>query len=486
MPKPLAICETVATLTEAVTPVGETGARISVQLITPGWGSSGYYSPQVLTEAANRKVFPAGTHMYLDHPTMTEAEERPERSVRDLAAVLTTDATVDATGGLVAEADVLTPYRQLIAEARDAIGVSIRAAGVAEQGEAEGRNGVIISAITEGLSADFVTHAGRGGRVLQLLESARARTLQEARNVGQWIESMIHMDFTNRADSMAAEGKLTREERIAMSAAIGDGLAAFVTSLENAAPQLYTRDLWDEPGLAAATVTEGAHDVPVDPAGHPTLTTESDEPPAAAALATETDVTAGTPPAALDETTEGGSLMGTQNTGQVPGTAGTPVVLGEAERLSQLLAESRTAMAEAISRADKSDQRAAAAERRATLVEAQRGAEVKAREALAKSDLKEAAWPDVITRVCDSLELTEAGKVDDAKLGTAIDAEIHAERTKVARLMEAYGVGTVAGLGGDPSGGEQFSEADFQTGMTDVFTSLGLSAEDAKTAAKGR
>jgi hypothetical protein len=227
--------------------------------------------------------------------------------------------------------------------------------------------------------------------------------------------------------------------------------------------------------------------VPVNPAGQATTTTESQDTPVAdpaVVPVTETDVTAGAPPAAPDEITEGGSLMGTQNTGQAPGAAGA-VVLGEAERLSHLLAESRTALAEANGRADKAEQKAATAERRATLVEAQRGAEVKTREALAKSDLKEAAWPDVVARVCDSLELTENGKVDEAKLTTAVEAEIQAERTKVARLMEAYGVGVVAGLGGGTSG-EEFSEAEFESGLTDVFTSIGLTEADAKTAAKGR
>jgi hypothetical protein len=58
------------------------------------------------------------------------------------------------------------------------------------------------------------------------------------------------------ADDMAAEGRLTREERIQMSSAVGDALAAFVANLEANAPQLYQRDLWDEP--TAPAVSEGA------------------------------------------------------------------------------------------------------------------------------------------------------------------------------------------------------------------------------------
>lgn len=172
MPQPVRLTETVPTDGSGVTP-DATGSRISVQLISPGWGSSGYYRPEVLAEAANGRVFPAGTHMYMDHPTVTEQEERPVRSVRDLMAVLDTDATVGPGGALVAEARVFEPYRTLVSEMRDDIGVSIRASGIAEHGEAEGRAGLLIESITRAESVDFVTAAGRGGRVLGLLESAR-------------------------------------------------------------------------------------------------------------------------------------------------------------------------------------------------------------------------------------------------------------------------------------------------------------------------
>jgi hypothetical protein len=234
-----------------------TGSSIGVQLITPGWGSSGYYSAKVLESAGTNVVFPAGTHMYFDHPSASEDRDRPERSLRDLAGVLTTDATWDGTA-LVAEARVFAPYQQLVAEMKDVIGVSIRASGDVEVGEAEGRRGRIVTNLVHGTSADFVTHAGRGGKVASLLESARptAEHMAEARNVGQWVESAIHRDFTVMADNMAAEGRLSREERIALSSAIGDALASFVASVEASAPQLYQRDLWDEP--AAPAVSEGA------------------------------------------------------------------------------------------------------------------------------------------------------------------------------------------------------------------------------------
>jgi len=146
--------------------------RLNIQVITPGWGASGYYSAEVLEQAARDGIFPAGTHMYLDHPTVDEQETRPNRSVKDLAAVLTEDAKWTGSA-LVAQARTFGPYRDAVAEMSDAIGVSIRADAEVAEGEAEGKRGVLVEKLTQARSVDFVTAAGRGGRILQVLESAR-------------------------------------------------------------------------------------------------------------------------------------------------------------------------------------------------------------------------------------------------------------------------------------------------------------------------
>jgi hypothetical protein len=96
-----------------------------VQLIDAGWGTTGHYSQQVLTEAANRKVFHERLQMFADHARGdgSGVDHLGNRSVTDLWAVLATDATVDATtGALVAEAQVFGPYRELVADMADSIG----------------------------------------------------------------------------------------------------------------------------------------------------------------------------------------------------------------------------------------------------------------------------------------------------------------------------------------------------------------------------
>ncbi len=151
---------------------------VPIKIIQPGWGSSGFYPADVL-ERDGPGVFPAGTHMFLDHPTATEEMERPERSVTQLGAVLESGARWDANGpagpGLYADAKPLGEFAERIEDLAPHIGVSIRASGIAKQGEAEGRTGPIIEQLTAGHSVDFVTRAGAGGQVLQLMEAARTR-----------------------------------------------------------------------------------------------------------------------------------------------------------------------------------------------------------------------------------------------------------------------------------------------------------------------
>lgn len=244
------------------TPVEGKPGRFLLRLISPGWGASGYYSPEVLEAAADAGVFKAGMHCYIDHPHADGSgqDHNGNRSVRDLASVLAENARWDGESqALVAETTVFGPFREALGQMRDAIGMSIRAMAETSFGEAEGRRGTIVDELVEGISADYVTSAGRGGAIVQVLESARP--VEESRNIGQWIESRIHRDFTTLADDMAGDGRLTREERISLSSAIGDALAAFVERLEGDQPQLYSRDLWDDPQDTVATAMEAAMSV---------------------------------------------------------------------------------------------------------------------------------------------------------------------------------------------------------------------------------
>lgn len=394
-------------LAEAATPA-DGPARLLVKIISPGWGSSGYYGADVLEAAAGPEIFPAGTQMFLDHPTATEQWERPERTVKDLAAVTTEDARWDAqVGALVAEARVFAPWRQPIADMADSIGVSIRAAAEVEQGEAEGRRGTIISALTEGYSIDFVTKAGRGGAILAVREADVA----EARNVGQWMEARIHQGFTNIADDLFADGRLTREERIALSSAIGDALTAFVQSVDANAPQLYTRDLWDDPDeqpQVTETTTpadEADHSVPTSPAGQSTATESHKEDTMATTQIEESE-------------------LATLRT--------------DAGRATVLESERDTAIRERD-------------EARQALVEAQDVAAAQSIVGEADVDFDDLQTAGLIA---GAPRIAESGRID-------LDAFKKAVEARAAKIAEAQGAGRVRGVGQTtPADTEDLSEAD--------------------------
>ncbi|PYG00169.1 hypothetical protein SAMN05216184_104108 [Georgenia satyanarayanai] len=165
-----------STIRESATLTGTgTSGNMLITLITPGVGSSGVYPAEVLEAAATNKVFPAGTPMFADHPGETEMYDRPERSIKDLAAVTVEDARWDG-GELVAEAKPFGPWREVLHEMKDAIGCSIRAGATVSESADPATGKPIIESIDQAISVDFVTKAGRGGRIREVYESARERS----------------------------------------------------------------------------------------------------------------------------------------------------------------------------------------------------------------------------------------------------------------------------------------------------------------------
>lgn len=158
--------------------IGQDGTAL-IKLIQPGWGSSGFYPAGVLRRDGPQ-VFTAGTKMFWNHPTRTEEAERPEGSLNDLASELIEDARYLDDGprgaGLYAKAKIFGPYREAIGELAPYIGTSIRAAGKARAGEAEGRTGSIIHQIVAAQSVDYVTTPGAGGEIVALFEAARTQS----------------------------------------------------------------------------------------------------------------------------------------------------------------------------------------------------------------------------------------------------------------------------------------------------------------------
>jgi hypothetical protein len=179
MPKPIVESVATASLVQA-DPGAAVPTKHRVRIIEGDrWGSSGYYSREVLESAAQRGVFSAGLASYIDHPGKQERQDRPERSIRDLAGTFSSNAVYEADNpegpGLYADLTVYSHLAPVINEMKDHIGLSIRAVGESAEGEAQGRRGPIITEITEAFSVDLVTAAGAGGKFISLIESAQDR-----------------------------------------------------------------------------------------------------------------------------------------------------------------------------------------------------------------------------------------------------------------------------------------------------------------------
>jgi hypothetical protein len=379
------------------------GGRLRVQVITPGWGSSGYYPAGVLEAAGNAAVFPAGTQMYLDHPSWSEAQDRPERSVRDLAAVLTGPASWDeGLQALVAEAQVFAPYRDLITEMAPAIGVSIRVNAVVEQGEAEGREGTIVSELVEGVSVDFVTQAGRGGRILSVLESARP-----ARVVERAVASGV-AEATANDTREALQGALTVRLGGAESYAWVRDFDEATVWFELESPTLT--------GLFAMTYQLADNGV-----------TFTGDPQQVTARTTYVPVN----PAGSDTTeSQGGTMPQIEE-------ARLRQLEQDAGRVTTLESERNAAV-----------DRANTAESALAQIRIRDAARPLATAVAAESATLPAGWQaDVVEAALTRVPVTEAGQLDEAALRTAVETERTRQETRLAEALEAAGAGRVRGNG---------------------------------------
>ena len=148
------------------------------------------------------------------------------------------------------------------------IGVSIRATGRAKEGEAEGRKGPVIAALTSARSVDFVTVPGAGGKVLQLFESYRAEvpevqtqegepaleeqimTEQEAQELREQVEALTAENATLKADNQRLQEALVLNKAAAL---VTEELAAI-----DMAP--LTRERLTEALRGAPVITDGELD----------------------------------------------------------------------------------------------------------------------------------------------------------------------------------------------------------------------------------
>ncbi|GGM27088.1 hypothetical protein GCM10011608_09830 [Micromonospora sonchi] len=484
--------------------------RMLVRLIRAGVSLNGNaYPAHVLRAAAENRAWARGCLTFVDHATDEEDAARPSGSIKNLAGALTEDARWDEeTQSLVAEVQLFHPWRETLTSMAEHIGMSIRAWVVGDRGEYEGRECFVVERIESGRSVDFVTKPAAGGGIISVLESVGNQVpTEEAENVGAWLESRLHLALTELADNMYGNGRLTREERIALSAAVGDALQAWVARVEQDAPQLFQRTRWDDPPEpSTAQAQETAPDTGPADSPPPSTAPEAETPPDG--NTTTDDVSDGTPPTAPNPPDEGGPDMSGTTTGSAPVEAGTAPVADTATTPPAPAAESAqprvdvqalvsAALTEALAPVT---QQLATVQQALTAQQAENAAlrnRSAASEAVAAAlrapeyaDVAAQIGPRVQSRILDSIPTTAEGAVDTTVLGERIGQVAADEAAYVrqarAEALEAAGVGQPYGLGQRADEATQQDEG-FSAELDDFFTNtLGLTSEAAKIAAKGR
>lgn len=181
-----------------------TSPYVALKLISPGWGSSGYYSADML-ERDGPSIYKKNAHMYWNH------SKEDNRDPNELAAVLTEDSVWNADGpkgpGLYAQAKVFSDYATQVAEKGKHIGVSINAYGKSVEGTAEGRKGKIIQKLLAAESVDFVSKAGRGGEILTESE----RRGEPHHTEGDSTMSMTDAEATSLREAQTRNAALVQE-----------------------------------------------------------------------------------------------------------------------------------------------------------------------------------------------------------------------------------------------------------------------------------
>lgn len=129
-------------------------------LITPGKGSSGVYTEEMLREYGPQ-AFKKGTHSYVDHPR----NEEDVRSPKNLIGVLAEDARYEDGVGLVGELDVMPHWREFVEAVAPHTGLSIYAMG---EGNYNDDGEVVVENLIPHVqnSVDLVSYPGRPGSKL--------------------------------------------------------------------------------------------------------------------------------------------------------------------------------------------------------------------------------------------------------------------------------------------------------------------------------
>ena len=129
-------------------------------LITPGKGSSGVYTEEML-KTYGPEAFKKGTHSYVDHPR----DESDIRSPKNIIGVLAEDARYEEGVGLIAEISIMPHWKEFVEAVAPHTGLSIYAMG---EGNYNDDGDVVVENLIPHVqnSVDLVSYPGRPGSKL--------------------------------------------------------------------------------------------------------------------------------------------------------------------------------------------------------------------------------------------------------------------------------------------------------------------------------
>ena len=148
-------------------PMELTGKLWRVKVIQEGQGSSANYRREILEHEAHK--FEENTRIYMNHPTLTEREDRPVRDAREIIGVMKSVGVYDPTDKAIYQnAKIYPEWQSWVKERAEdgVIGLSVRATGDVEESTGD------LKSFDKILSVDLVTEPGAGGGFHSILESA--------------------------------------------------------------------------------------------------------------------------------------------------------------------------------------------------------------------------------------------------------------------------------------------------------------------------
>jgi len=150
-----------------------------VRLISPGKGSSGFYTAEMLNQFV-AEALPKGTLVYLDHTSAEdEAQRDGTRSIKDVAGKFVTDPIFEADApegaGSYTTIKFTKAVNSLLEDVGDAIGVSVEV----HDGKKDAQGNITEMRYTPLNSLALVPVPGRDGRVFENFRATASESQEE-------------------------------------------------------------------------------------------------------------------------------------------------------------------------------------------------------------------------------------------------------------------------------------------------------------------